>query len=170
MRRAILSACLLLISSCASVSAEGFYSCDAVRAGDIDSRFTPSRLWQPAVIDAVRRALDAATFTTDYRLHDTLENCRKLIGLRIYTKSTPNWIRDSDGLRVSGEANCQLNMVTIGTPEDGDFHDSALVHELFHVMQGCEGTPPADDPAYAPGHENWIRDGIFNAIDAARKP
>lgn len=170
MRRALLSACFLLLADCAGVSAEGFYSCDAVRAGDIDSRFTPSQLWQPAVEDAVQRALNAATFTTDIRLHDTLENCRKLIGLRIYTKSEPSWIRDADGLRVSGEASCLLNMVTIGTPSDGDFRDSALVHELFHIMQGCEGTPPADDPTFAPGHENWSRDGIFNAIDRANKP
>ncbi len=169
MRRALLAACLLLVSPCCVPlpPGEGFQSCDMYVAGDIDSRLAPSGLRREDLNAAVLRALNAATFTTDPRLNDQTENCRMLMGYRVYTKATASWVRDIDGLRVAGETSCVFRMITVGTPKDNKWEWSALVHEIFHVMQGCSGTLPADDPKDAPGHENWTRDGIYRAIDAS---
>lgn len=169
MRRALLGACLLALSPCCVPlpPGEGFQSCDMRVAGDIDSRFAQSGLSREDLNAAVTRALNAATFTTDIRLGDTTENCRMLMGYRVYTKSTPNWIRPSDKLRVGGETSCSQRMITVGTPMIGDWKHSSLVHEIFHAFQGCYGTLPADQTNDQPGHENWYRDGIYRAIDAS---
>lgn len=168
MRSALLTACAVFFARCAPLPpGEGFQSCDMYVAGDIDSRFAKSGLTREELNAAVNRALNAATFTTDIRLMDTVENCSRMRAFRVYTKATPNWVRPIDGLRVSGETDCVTRMITVGTPRNQGWVYSSLVHEIFHVMQECEGTPPADDPKANRGHENWIRDGIYNAIDAS---
>lgn len=164
MRRTLLAACLALTGCAGTVPPEGFYSCDVVPAGDYDSRFAPSGLRQEHVNRAVKAALDGATFATDIRLHDQTENCRKLQGYRVYTKAT--FAYDLTGQMANGHSVCLLKYIVVGTPEPLDWRASALVHELFHAMQECVGTPPAD-PGFEqyPGHENWVRDGILRAID-----
>lgn len=163
-------AVLWVLSSCAAIPpGEGFQSCDMVAAGDYDDRLAPSGLTREVVNRGVRAALDAATFTTDPRLSDTVENCRKMMGWRAYSKAKQDFLAPWDNkTMISGFSACTGKYMVVGTPTEGDWRDSSLVHELFHVMQECEGTPPEDKGSPSPHHQNWIRDGIFNAIDAQR--
>jgi hypothetical protein len=162
---------LLFLSGCASIPpGEGFYSCDAIVAGDYDDRFAKSSLTREDLNRGVRVALDAATLTTDIELSDQVRNCRRLMGFRVYTKKEFDFLAPWDNkTSISGYASCQLNMIVVGTPTDGNWRDSSLVHELFHAMQDCSPTPPEDVGLPSPGHDNWIRDGIFSAIEWSRR-
>jgi hypothetical protein len=161
----LLAACVLF-GSCASVPpGEGFHSCDATAAGDFDSRIATSGLTRDDVNRGVRAALNAATFTTDPNLNDQTENCRALMGYRIYTRPSAY---TQDGQLVAGHTQCFGKYIVVATPEmGGSWRESALVHELMHAMQHCTATPPMD-PGMTYGHDNWIRHGIYPAVDAAR--
>lgn len=168
--KALMSACLLFLGCAGIPPGEGFQSCDAIVAGDYEDRFAKSGLTRTDVNRGVRVALDAATFTTDIRLGDTLENCRKLYGYRVYTMPVQDFLAPWDKKTyIAGFTNCRLKLIVVGTPKSPfTWADSALVHEIFHAFQECEGTPPQDPNPPAEHHENWSRDGIFNAIDWAR--
>lgn len=170
MRTALMSACMLLVSCAAIPPGEGFQSCDMVAAGDFKDRLATSGLHREDVNRAVRVALDAATLTTDPRLSDTTENCRMLMGFRIYTMPDEDFVYPYDGKTwVGGYTVCLFKYIVVGTPRaPRTWANSAAVHEIFHAMQGCEGLPPADTGVPSTGHENWFRDGIFNAIDWAK--
>lgn len=151
----------------------GFNSCDVVVAGDYKDRFAPSRLTQKDVERGVRVTLDAATLTTDYRLNDQTENCRMLVGYKVYTMPTLDFLLPQDGKTwVSGFTLCSSRLIVVGTPATGvDWRESSLVHEFFHALQGCVGLPPEDPGLPSKFHDNWIRDRIFDAIDwAERQP
>ena len=165
MRRALLGACLTF-AGCAAIHPDGTSNCLISVAGDVDDRLAISPLTQVELDKQVNKALDAATFTTDWRLNDPLTNCSALVGYRVYTKRTGNWLRP-DGLRISGETSCWSKMITVGSGGPKDWNYSAIVHELFHAMQHCESPPPTD-PGYDDDHSNWYRDGIFSAIDYER--
>lgn len=102
--------------------------------------------------------------TTDSRLHDVSADI--LDGYTVYTMANQVWSLD-DGRRVMGWTSCPTREMVIGTPPSGVWENSALVHELFHVFQECKGLLPVD-PELDPAHANWTRDGLFNAILAAR--
>ena len=172
-----MGACLTF-AGCAAIRPDGQANCLVAAAGDFDNRFDPPTLFQPTLDHLVDRALDAASLTTDFRLNDQLENCRKLVGFRVYTKPTWNFmvnLKDSkDGITkvtsVSGYTECWGKYIVVGTPLRAGrtwWSESSVVHELFHAMQHCESPPPTD-PGYDDDHSNWYRDGIFSAIDYER--
>lgn len=179
MRRALLGACLFWLG-CAGVNPDGTSNCAIIVAGDIDSRFAPSKLDQHTLNQLVNKALDAASLTADWRLNDQTANCQAMVGFRVYTKATWNYsIKLHDGrdgplkdTMVSGHTHCTLKYLVVGTPErDGRvwWNESSLVHELFHVMQGCESPGPIDKGEDFQ-HSNWARDGLNAAIEEAKKP
>ncbi|MDP2270914.1 MAG: hypothetical protein Q8K32_09300 [Archangium sp.] len=139
----------LMVTGCAAAHET---PCGIDVGGDRDDPNAPSSLTAAALQSAVRRALDGATFTTDPHLSDSAENCKAMEGFTVYTRAAPSFI--DDGEEVFGATRCWNFEVIMGTPESGDWGQSGLVHELFHVMQRC--TPPR--------HENWERDGIFLGI------
>ena len=155
---------------CAGVpNGDGFYSCDAVAGGDFDTQ-KPASLDREELNRMVRISLDAATLTTDPRLRDPVENCRKFWGYRVYTKPTENFMAPwDDKFEIGGFTSCTTRIVVVGTPPSGNWNNSALVHEFFHVMQVCEGIPPKDTYSPPDHHENWYRDGLFAAIEWSRK-
>lgn len=117
--------------------------------------------------------LDVMTLTTDYRFNEPLDVCQRMVGFRIYTKEENNWpdpygrkYPDGHTLMVAGLTSCINKTIEIGSPPLGDWNKTSLVHELFHVAQGCAALLPAtggmDDD-----HANWSRDGINDAIEKA---
>lgn len=168
----VICLCNMAFCGCAGIppGSPGFNSCDAVAAGTYEELGRASTLTQTDVERGVKVTLDAATLTTDVNLHDQTENCRRLIGYRIYTVPEENFIYPYDGKTlVSGFTVCRYKYIVVGTPKVGGFRKSSLVHELFHALQACEAPPPNDNGTPSPGHENWVRDGIYNAIDWAEK-
>lgn len=177
MRRALLSACLLLTTHCATISPDGKSNCGITPAGDFDDRFGKSTLDQDTLNHLVDQALDAATFTTDWRFNDQLGNCQKLWGWRVYTKPFWNYtIKTSDtptgplvDTLVSGHTMCSQKLIVVGTPNitfEGHtvWRASSVVHEIFHALQDCASPQPIDSGTdYY--HSNWVRDGIYNAIE-----
>jgi hypothetical protein len=103
--------------------------------------------------------------TADSRLHDVSED--RLDGYTVFTMASHVWTLD-DGRRVMGWTSCQTRTIVVGTPPSGVWENSALVHELFHAFQGCDGILPCD-AELDPTHANWTRDGLFAAILAARR-
>ena len=129
--------------------------------GDRDNPATASTLTPDLLQRAVRRALNGATFTTDPRLSDPVENCRAMEGFTVYTKQAPTFV--DDGEEIFGVTRCWKSEIIVGTPESGSWQFSGLVHELFHVMQRCRTPLPIDSGRDA-HHSNWDRDLIFYGI------
>lgn len=109
------------------------------------------------------RMLDVMTLTTDYRFLEPLDVCQRMVGFRIYTREENNWV-DSWGRDIAGATSCLNKTIEVGSPPLGDWHYTALVHELFHVAQNCVALKPID-VGTDEDHANWIRDGIFDAIE-----
>lgn len=116
----------------------------------------------------LNKALTVVTFqaksTTDSRLQDQENNCAAFDGWTIKVHPTDVWY-DRDGDKVAGLTWCDKRLMEIGTPESKKWWDSAFAHESFHVMQGCRSPLPIDSELDE-DHSNWLRDGIYPAIDA----
>lgn len=156
---------LMILSGCAAIQPLTG-DCGIVPGGDIDDRLGISTLTQDQINTAVSRAIDGASFTTDFRLGDQTENCRKLVGYKVYTKKT--YVFKSVGVRVTGITECWNKIIVVGTPADSNFvQHSALIHEIFHAMQSCVTPDPVDVTGYGADqdHKNWVRDNIYWAID-----
>ena len=139
-------------------------SCGVFTAGQWDNRLGANLLPQSEVERQVRLALDGTTLTTDIKLMDMTENCRALNGFSVYTLDGP-W---QDGkYNVLGTTTCWSKIIKVAKPGDGNWLHSALIHELFHAMQKCSATPPIDSGS-DDWHSNWVRDGIYDAIDFER--
>lgn len=161
MRTAIL---LLALAGCAGTLPPPDGSCGVWSGGQYTNRLGANELPQPVLEKAVRLALDGASLTTDFRLMDQTENCRMLNGYTVYTRPGP-W---QDGkYNVLGTTTCWAKVIQVAVPASGNWAHSALIHELFHAMQDCKATPPLD-PGATEFHENWVRDGIYTAIDFER--
>lgn len=156
---------LLLLSSCAGVLPNS-NTCGLRLGGDYDNRFGKSTLTLEQLQRDVDKALDATTFTTDFGLLSQTDNCAAMSGYVVYTKPEPSFV--SWGRNVAGTTDCFTKIIVIATPEFGVWRRSALVHELFHVMQHCEARKPIDDGADA-DHANWLRDNIYHVIDEAEE-
>ena len=158
--------------SCASLSVRG--ACGVELRGDwFAQHVEPEAIDASTALDrdtldrAVNAALDAATFTTDFRLMDQTENCKALDGLRVFTVQEPSFTL-STGRVVNGVSDCLGHYVLVGTPTDGaPWSHSALVHEFLHAMQQCSPPLPIDDRLDA-DHANWKRDHFYDAIDRSR--
>ena len=162
---------LILFSSCAGTSSIGFKSnCGIMLAGDIQDRFGDSWLTVQDLQQATFSAIRQASLVTDFVFMDQTENCRSMQGYRVYTHA--GQLFDLDGRTVYAYTNCQLKMMVIGTPKDGNWKNSSIVHEMYHVMQECHAKMPVDEHRFLDerdnqDHANWKRDGIWQAIDRA---
>lgn len=152
---------LILISGCATVDFTNDNSCGVSIGGDYDNRFAKSVLQMSDVEQAVFRAIDGASLTTDHKLMDSTQNCKNLNGFSIYTKKSNSYMLNNQ--LVSGHTECWVKIIVIATPMDGNWNHSALIHQLFHAMQKCQPKYPIDRGSDY-HHANWRRDGIFDAI------
>ncbi|UOF79743.1 hypothetical protein [Caudoviricetes sp.] len=165
---------LLMFMSCAGVPPGRPQSNDCgIRIVEGANR---AKLMGETLAERLGRMLDVMTLTTDYRLMEPLDVCQKMVGYRIYTREENNWQdpygrTNGDGhpLTVAGLTSCINKTIEIGAPPLGDWNKSSLVHELFHVAQGCEALQPATGGKDA-DHANWSRDGIDDAIEKAYAP
>jgi hypothetical protein len=163
----------IALCRCATINPDGTSNCGIMVAGDFDDRFAKPTLFQDTLNALVDEALDGATFTTDWRLNDQLGNCQKLWGFRVYTKPTWNYLvktsETPDGplldTYVSGHTLCEQKLIVVGTPTvRAGWSKSSLVHEIFHALQDCT-TPEPMDKGLDWQHRNWVRDGLYNAIE-----
>lgn len=156
LRRAALLAVLpVLAVSCGEVALGGDYD---------DPAHQVSTLTHEDLDRVLALAIELGNGTSDSRLHG--RDPSVLNGWTVYTMSTHVWTLD-DGRKVSGWASCPTREMVIGTPPSGVWENSSLVHELFHVFQGCHGSAVVD-PECDESHGNWARDGLFRAIIAGR--
>lgn len=45
---------------------------------------------------------------------------------------------------------------------------TAFAHEAVHLAQGCDAPLPVDE-GWTEAHANWVRDGLFNAVEWANR-
>jgi len=89
----------------------------------------------------------------------------RLNGVKIYVRRTAWWV-DLWGRKIAGMTTCPVNLVEVGYAYE--VYDSALSHEIIHIMQGCYPPQPPTMGTDA-DHSNWVRDGIYNAIGEIRE-
>lgn len=167
MKHLILLACF---AGCAAIppTHPGSNNCGMRTGGDYKTH-GPSWLTFEILADRLDAALDAASFTTDTNLMYAEESCRRLVGFTVYTRPERSWPDPyGRGFNVAGLTWCDSRTIHIGTPEDGKWKHSVLVHELFHGMQNCKAPGPPDLGGDT-DHANWFRDGIYDAIERAQK-
>ena len=116
----------------------------------------------PVLNRIVVLTLDAAETTTDPRLQDRETNCNAMRQTRVVVRPEASWYSEVHGYWISGFADCWKGYVVIGTPVDR-WGQTALFHELFHVMQACDALPGSTKDGY-PQHEDWNTYGINEAI------
>jgi hypothetical protein len=91
----------------------------------------------------------------------------KLNGYYVVEKDVQDWFDHGNGVPVVGLTNCDERTITVAwmAPEYG-----ALTHEMAHALQGCQPLPPFDDTDFDHwAHSNWLRDGIYEAIEAEKE-
>lgn len=163
-------ALMLLLPACAAIppSEPGSNNCGMRVGGDFDTR-GPTDLTPEILADRLDAALNAASLTTDFHLMYAEDNCRRLVGYTVYTKPMYGWKDPYDrGFSVSGLTWCSSKTIVVGTPGDKNWNRSSLVHEIFHGMQNCQ-PPQPPDVGNDTDHANWIRDGIFDAIEGTKQ-
>lgn len=138
-------------------------SCGPARLGGDHLTGNPSTLTEETLDRAISAAIEAGDWTTDPRLHGHDEHT--FDGYTIYTRDT--FAFEHYGRAVLGWCQCATRTMVIGTPASGHWANSALVHEMFHVMQGCQDVHPVDANADT-SHGNWWRDGIYSAAASSR--
>lgn len=100
------------------------------------------------------------------------EMCHRISGYNLWTRNVGYWFDSQLRIWVGGLTTCWLGRVEVGSRDSNGFHypisPGAYAHEMSHVVQSCDSTPPVD--MYADGqHANWFRDGIYKAIDGLGK-
>lgn len=160
-----------MLTACAGVppGKEGSNNCGMLlHTGD--SNFTHADL-----NERLATAFDAVSTTTDWRLNDMTDNCNVLVGYHVFVRPEPSWEdpwnrKKADGtpLMISGSTECAFRKITIGTPSNGNWHHSAIVHEIFHALQNCS-TPAPIDTGMDEDHSNWVRDNIMNSVERVNR-
>lgn len=164
---------LLLLASCAGFTPNP-NTCGVTLGGDAEHP-GPGTLDYPTLQQLTDAALDASSTATDMRFLEPLDLCYAMQGYRVMTRSTPDFpdpfgrMNGDLPLLISGYTECRSKTIVVGTPKDGDWRQSSVVHELFHVFQNCEALQPPD-LGNDTDHANWIRDRIFDSIERVRHP
>ncbi len=138
-------------------------SCGPARLGGDYTVDANSTLTHEVLEQALAAAIEAGSWTTDPRLHH--QDGHALDGYTIFSEETFSFTLGDR--QVLGWTTCATRTMVIGTPANEDWSNSALVHEIFHVMQNCQDTHPVDENADA-AHGNWWRDSIYHSIVRAR--
>lgn len=81
------------------------------------------------------------------------------------------------GVKAAGWAECWNNRFMFHTgdgrifPDDVTRYrrawDTAFIHEMIHIAQGCESPAPTDEGA-DPAHSNWVRDKLYDMPSRVR--
>lgn len=79
---------------------------------------------------------------------------------------------------AAGWTECHYNRFSFHTGNGYLFKDdysrtravwqTAFAHEAVHMAQNCEAPLPVDE-GWDEGHANWVRDGLFNAVEWANR-
>ena len=91
----------------------------------------------------------------------------------------PGFTSTLGGRKVSGWTECDMNRFMFHTGDGYIFEDrdpaflrrgwdTAFAHEAVHLAQGCRAPLPVDE-GWDEGHANWVRDGLFDAVDRANR-
>lgn len=128
-------------------------------AEDTSRYETGSRGWTCEEFQRVEDASLAAykKYVTDPRFQNV---CAAIKDWPIVVRAEPTWTSEPNHL-VAGLTWCTSGFTEIGNVPP---MKSSLVHELMHVVQGCEGQVPWDLNDVS--HSNWERDGL-NAAEKA---
>ena len=102
--------------------------------------------------------------------------CRSLKGVMAW--EMPGFSSNIGGVNASGWTECSLARFSFHTGNGYLFKDdfsrpravwqTAFAHEAVHVAQGCEAPLPVDE-GWTEAHANWVRDGLFNAVEWANR-
>lgn len=100
--------------------------------------------------------------------------CQKQPGVTVW--EMPGFETPIGGIRAAGWSDCWVGQAFIHTGDGFVFtdrdprflrqgpEDTAFVHELVHIAQGCVAPVERSDPKN-PGHENWDAEGYYTLID-----
>ncbi len=100
-------------------------------------------------------ALEAFRHARDERLHSCGDIHKYVVTIN------PDEVFASDGRVVYATTDCDFHKTILGTR---DYKESALPHEMVHMLQDCTPLEPTNEKDYY--HSNWERDGIYKALDA----
>lgn len=102
--------------------------------------------------------------------------CRSFKGVMAW--EMPGFSSNIGGVNASGWTECSLARFSFHTGNGYLFKDdfsrpravwqTAFAHEAVHVAQGCEAPLPVDE-GWTEAHANWVRDGLFNAVEWANR-
>jgi len=84
----------------------------------------------------------------------------QLKSVAIYFHDGDSWVNTNE-IEIAGQALCNWNTIQISSSTPPS---SAYAHEMFHVFQGCKAPLPIDKKRDE-DHADWIRSGIYEAID-----
>lgn len=131
-----------------------------------------------AVNDAEQVVLAAANETLcplDYRFCLPY-SCGQIFGWQARLKQEPVWVtlvefkvvngaEEEIAIPVSGVSNCRPKIMELGS--DISWRRSSYAHELFHIIQNCDGGGEESefDATYGSGHEGWEAMGVFDLIE-----
>jgi hypothetical protein len=127
----------------------------------------PSLFGDDTLQDALTTSLEALSAALDPRLQDPDAVCNRLSGYTLRTHTPQNWI-DSWGRDISGETYCRARVIVVGVNPGQDWRETALAHELVHAGQQCNSPAPID-PGLDESHANWLRDGIYSALEVSNR-
>jgi hypothetical protein len=113
-------------------------------------------------------------------LVDTLPQmpvCRQMRGNIAW--ELPGFTSILGGRKVAGWTECNMNRLMFHTGDGFVFEDrdptflrrawnTAFAHEAVHLTQGCDAPLPVDE-GWDVGHANWVRAGLFDAVEAANR-
>lgn len=90
----------------------------------------------------------------------------------------PGFSSKVGGVNAAGWTECHYNRFSFHTGNGYLFKDdysrtravwqTAFAHEAVHMAQNCEAPLPVDE-GWDEGHANWVRDGLFNAVEWANR-
>jgi hypothetical protein len=107
----------------------------------------------------------------------SLPVCRALRGSVAW--ELPGFTSVLGSRKVSGWTECNLSRFMFHTGDGFIYEDrdpaflrrgwnTAFAHEALHLAQGCRAPLPVDE-GWDEGHANWVRDGLFDAVERANE-
>ena len=153
----LLMSCLLVLSCGPVISSVCSTTCGLQYQGRVVSKEAD---YSCADIQRIEDRLVAA-LTPQYPLA-----CSALNNWDVWNHAEAKWT-DYWGRSVAGLTNCKNFESEIGLATT--LSDSALAHEMVHMVQSCYTEPPLD-PGMDDYHGNWKRKDLFSLIDRVNTP
>jgi len=157
MKKLLISSCLLILSCGPVISSVCSTTCGLQYQGRIVSKEAD---YSCADIQRIEDRLVTA-LTPQYPLA-----CRALNNWDVWNHAEAKWT-DYWGRSVAGLTNCKNFQSEIGLA--ATLSDSALAHEMIHMVQSCYGGQAPFDSGMDAYHGDWTRRGLFVLIDEINK-